>query len=77
MTSEAAAAGILVVSLVFAALVDLSSLFVPNDDDRQAVTFVLIAMWLVPFSYPLRLRNNAARNLSNPKESNTKEAQGS
>jgi len=73
MTSEDVAKRILVVSLGIAALVVLATFFVPNDDDLQAVTFVLITIWLVPFSYLIRLRKKAGRKPSNTTESNPKE----
>ena len=72
MTSEDVAKRILVITLGLAALVVLSTFFVPNDDDLQAVTFVLITIWLVPFSYLIKLQTRAARKLSNTKESNTR-----
>ena len=72
MTSEDVAKRILVITLGLAALVVLSSFFVPNDDDLQAVTFVLITVWLVPFSYLIKLQKRAARKLSNTKESNSR-----
>jgi hypothetical protein len=73
MTSEDVAKRILVITLGIAAVVVLSTFFVPNRDDLQAVTFVLITIWLVPFGYLIRLRKRAARKLPRNKEPNTRE----
>lgn len=71
MTSEKVARLTLLISLGFAALVVFSSLFLPNGDDRQAITFVLITVWLIPFSYLLKLRKKALKkSLETKKEEN-------
>lgn len=77
MATEDVAKRILVITLGIAALVVLSTFFVPNDDDLQAVTFVLITIWLVPFSYLIRKKRKAARGLSNSKLSDAEEEEGS
>ncbi|MCA9838203.1 MAG: hypothetical protein KC422_14895 [Trueperaceae bacterium] len=68
MTSEKVAKRILVISLGFAALIVFSSFFVPNEDDIQAVTFVLITIWLIPFGYLLKLKKKATQNILTIKE---------
>lgn len=61
MTSEKVAKLSLSISLGFAALIVFSSFFLPTDDSVHAVTFVLITVWLVPFSYLLKLKKKADR----------------
>jgi len=61
MNAEKATKLILIISLGFAAAIVFSSFFLPNNDDMQAITFVLLTLWLIPFSYLLKLKNKATQ----------------
>ena len=59
MTSEKAARLILLISLIFAAFIVLSSFFLPDNYSKQAVTFMFISIWLIPFSYLIKLKKKS------------------
>lgn len=70
MTSEKASKLILLVSLGFAAAIVFLSFFFPNTNDSQMLTFVMITIWLIPFSY---LQNVKRKSIENPLSKEEKE----
>ncbi len=68
MTSEKIARFILVISLGLAAIIVISSFFLPSNNEMQAVTFLLLTAWLIPFSYLLRLKRKSSAQAPNDKE---------
>lgn len=60
MTNKKASLLIIIISLFFAAAMIISSLLL-NDtqysDHSQTITYFLIALWFIPFSYLLKIAN--------------------
>jgi len=47
---------IIVISLIFAGAMIVSSLIVADSNTSQTINFLLIAGWLVPFSYLIKTK---------------------
>ncbi len=51
MTPKRAAISIILVSLAFAMVMLLSSWLMADSEHRETVTFLLIAVWWIPYSF--------------------------
>ena len=51
MNPKKAAFLIILISLLFAAAIILSSMYIDDKGSAQTVTFLLIGLWWIPFSY--------------------------
>lgn len=45
------------IALLFAGAILISSYFMNNSEHSQTITFLLIALWFIPFSYLLKIRS--------------------
>ncbi len=62
MTSKRATYANHLISIAFAAAMIGSSFIIDDKDTSQIVVFILIAIWLVPFTYLTKTKNRKSPN---------------